>query len=214
MVGNRLKPTILYVFSSCPWDGSVRVIMIDKFFICFAGKKYLPTSLLALASMFLAAANVDARLSEKRIIVGGVENVRISEINAIVKAKLDTGAKTSSVNSKIIEQTDEYVVFEIISRDEGTSNIKLKKKIERFVRIKRKNSNHGGDDLDEKTIRRPVVTMEFCIAGQLVECEVNLANRSNFNHDLLIGRNMLEKGQLIVDVSKSLTTNPNCIIED
>ena len=177
-----------------------------------AGKRGLGTSLLAPAIMFLTVINIYADSSEERITVGGVENVRIDEVNAVIKAKLDTGAKTSSINAKIIEQTDEYVVFEVVSKDERTKNVKLKKKIERIVRIKRKNSNDDEDD--GKTIRRPVVIMEFCIAGKLVECEVNLANRHNFNHDLLIGRNMLEKGKLIVDVSKSFTTNPNCTVED
>ncbi len=188
--------------------------MIDKFFILDACKRGLATSLFVLAITFLTAIDAYAGLSEKRIIVGGVENVRISEVDAVIEAKLDTGAKTSSINSRIIEQTDEYVVFEVISKDKGINNVKLKKKIERFVRIKRKNSNDYEDDYDGKTIRRPVVIMEFCVAGQLIECEVNLANRRNFKHDLLIGGNMLEKGQLIVDVSKSFTTNPNCIVED
>ena len=188
--------------------------MIDRFSILHAGKKRLATTFFVVAIFFFTAINVYAVLSEKRIIVGGVENVRIDEVDAVITAKLDTGAKTSSINAKIIEQTDDYVVFEIVSKDKAIGNVKLKKKIERFVRIKRKNSNDETDENDSKTIRRPVVIMEFCIAGQLIECEVNLANRSNLKHDLLIGRNMLEKGQLIVDVSKSFTTNPNCVDEE
>lgn len=189
--------------------------MINKFLILHAGKRNLATTLFLVAITFLTVINVYAGPSERRIIVGGVENVRIDEVDAVITAKLDTGAKTSSINAKIIEQADEYVVFEIVFKDKEIERVKLKKKIERIVRIKRKNSNDGGGDEDNsKTIRRPVVIMEFCIAGQLIECEVNLANRSNLKHDLLIGRNMLEKGQLVVDVSKSFTTNPNCIVED
>lgn len=189
-----------------------KLSMIDNFFILRAGKKGLASTFVVALVTFFTATNVYAGLSEKRIIVGGIENVRIDEVDAVITAKLDTGAKTSSINARIIELTDDYVVFEIISKDEETENVKLKKKIERFVRIKGKNSHDGTDENDDKTIRRPVVIMEFCIAGQLIECEVNLANRSNLKHDLLIGRNMLEKGQLIVDVSKSFTTNPNCVV--
>ena len=188
--------------------------MISNFYLSSAGKGGSARTFFAVTIAFLTSINVYAGLSEKRIIVGGVENVRIVELDTVISAKLDTGAKTSSINARIIEQTDEYVVFAIISKDKETDNAKLKKKIERIVRIKKKNSNDDADNDNSETIRRPVVLMKFCIAGQLIEGEVNLANRSNLNHDLLIGRNMLEKGQLVVDVSKAFTTNPNCIVEE
>ena len=75
--------------------------------------------------------------------------------------------------------------METANDDKTRSKKKLKKKIERYVRIKKKHS--------EDFIRRPVVKMEFCIAGIIMEDEVNLAERDSFIYDLLIGRNMLEK---------------------
>ena len=160
----------------------------------------------SVSSAFVFFSTVSfADSSEKRIIVGYVENVKIEEIEGDIKSKLDTGADTSSVHATIIEQDDDNVIFEIDSDSEDVEKKNIKKKIERIVRIKRKNTDDGED-----VIRRPVVKMTFCIAGQRIEGEVNLSERDGFNYDLLIGRNMLEEGLLIVDVSKTFTGKPNC----
>lgn len=160
--------------------------------------KYFLTVLLLCA---LPLAQAFAKQPEKRVIIGYVENVRVKDVDAVIKAKLDTGAVTSSIHVDIIEEDDDYVVFEIVA-EKAEDTKKLKKEIVRHARIKKK----GGDDF----IRRPVVEMTFCIAGQLVNEEVNLADRDGFLYDLLIGRNMLEKALLIVDVSKTFTGRPNC----
>ncbi len=162
---------------------------------------------LVLLGLFLClsghAADAKADKAEKRIIVGYVENVEIEDIETAIKSKLDTGAQTSSIHANIIEENEDSVIFEIVSDDENVEGKNIKKPIERFVKIKKKN-NDG-------FIRRPVVKMTFCIAGQRVEGEVNLSERDGFNYDLLIGRNMLEKAMLIVDVSKTFTSQPNCL---
>lgn len=162
---------------------------------------------LVLLGLFLClggtVTDAKADKAEKRIIVGYVENVEIEDIETEIKAKLDTGARTSSIHANIIEENEDNVIFEIVSDDENVEGKNIKRPIERFVKIKKKN-NAG-------FIRRPVVNMTFCIAGQRVEEEVNLSERDGFNYDLLIGRNMLEKAMLIVDVSKTFTSKPNCL---
>jgi hypothetical protein len=148
---------------------------------------------------------------QKRIIVGYIEKVMIPTIDIQYKAKLDTGAHTSSIHAEIIEIVEKsedeeekgYVLFSLKGED-GT-NTQIKKDIERMVRIKMK---------DGKTQRRPTILMDFCIAGSLIEEEVNLTDRGHFNYEVLVGRNMLEKGLFIVDVSKVFTTRPKCINEE
>ncbi len=143
--------------------------------------------------------------SQKRIIVGYIENIGVPKIGLTEKAKLDTGAATSSMHASVIElnegddEEDGYVIF-TMDDGEGESN-HMKKQVVRMVNIKTKK---GGSQ------RRPVVMMTFCIAGVLVEGEVNLSDRKHFNYSVLVGRNMLEKGQLIVDASKTFTARPNC----
>lgn len=153
-------------------------------------------------STSIAISSVAAK-QVKPLTVGFVEKVRIQDTDTVFSAKLDTGAQTSSINAVIIEENIDSVVFEIMVDRKNKETKKLKKKIERYVRIKKK--NHEG------IIRRPVVKMTFCIAGRLVDGEVNLANREGFNYGLLIGRNMLKKGKLIVDASSRYASMPNCV---
>ncbi|MGJ8725598.1 MAG: ATP-dependent zinc protease family protein [Roseibacillus sp.] len=160
-------------------------------------------SIAALVVTLLLSALLSAQ-DEKPITVGFVENISVTEIDFVVKAKLDTGATTSSVNAVIIEENppdaklkDRYVIFSIKTKD-GLSP-PIRKKVVRWVKIKKK---EGG------FIRRPTVRMKFCIAGKMVEEEVNLADRDPFIYDLLIGRNMLKEGRLVVDSSLTFTAKP------
>lgn len=149
-----------------------------------------------------------AHAKEALTIAGWVEKVHIDTIGTTLAAKLDTGAKTTSLDAEIIKlikprdhtpYAHGYVVFGV-EDDEGKSHV-LKRKIHRWVRIK---SKSGG------FFRRPVVKMTFCIAGTSVTDEVNLSERGHFVYPVLIGRNMLTHGRLAVDASRIFTTKPHC----
>ena len=133
--------------------------------------------------------------------VGWIENGKISGIDKDIKFKLDTGAKTTSINAEILEKPDSesesggMIKFRYTNTD-GVSKV-FERPVERWVEIKDKG-------------RRPVVKMEFCVAGRLIEEEANLADRDDFNYSVLIGRNMLKKGKLAVSSAESFTAKPNC----
>lgn len=164
--------------------------------------------LFSLCLVFAFQYNVLAKeTSQPRTTVGYVEYVSVPKISTALKAKMDTGAKTSSIHANIIElkkhergnEDSGYVIFTIHTKNGASKPIK--KPLTRMVRIKLKN---GGFE------RRPVVQMQFCMAGVMVEDEVNLSNRQDFIYDLLVGRNMLIKGGLVVDASRALSMKPNC----
>jgi hypothetical protein len=144
-------------------------------------------------------------------IVGYLEKVRVPHVDVVFRAKLDTGADTSSMHAEIIDlkkpkETEDgkgYVVFTLDS-DQKKSN-HIKKPLARIVRIKLRGGGYQ---------RRPVVKMEFCIAGIVVHEEVNLTNRENFKYDLLVGRNMLAKGGFLIDSEATYTSTPNCAQEE
>ncbi|MEM9922949.1 MAG: RimK/LysX family protein [Cyanobacteria bacterium P01_D01_bin.50] len=141
--------------------------------------------------------------------VGWIENGKIPGIGKDIKFKLDTGAKTTSINAEILEKPDDksesggMIKFKYLNT-EGITKV-FERPVERWVRIK---DGEGG------YFRRPVVRMKFCIARRWIEEEVNLADRDDFNYSVLIGRNMLKKGKLAVSSGESFTAKPNCQPEE
>lgn len=165
---------------------------------------------LSIAAILLAATPAMARETK---IVGWVEEVLLADVGIRVKAKMDTGAKTSSIDSEIIDirktgkktkhTTGESVIFSVDAIDGPPKT--FEREIIRYVRIKLK----GGG-----FTRRPVIRMKFCIAGRAVEEEVNLANRENFIYPVLVGRNMMAHADLAIDASATMMSRPICKLGD
>jgi hypothetical protein len=176
-------------------------------------KYTLLSGLMALLCVHSAHAHeaMSAKKNDTQI-VGYLERVVVQHIDKEYKAKLDTGADTSSIHAEIIELQEPkkkkgkggYVIFDISSEDGKSSHIR--KPLIRMVRIVSK-GNKG-------YLRRPVVEMTFCIAGKLITGEVNLANRDRFNYDVLVGRNMLQQAKFAVDSASEFTTKPNCALPE
>lgn len=134
--------------------------------------------------------------------IGWLEKVSINNHELQLKAKIDTGATTSSLNAIIIKKftrdKQRWVQFRVHNK-EG-EDIFLERKILRTVKIKRKLA---------LPIKRYVISLGICLGNSYREMEVNLANRENFVYRLLIGRNYL-KEHFLVDSSRTFTTSPNC----
>lgn len=174
----------------------------------YVAKKIYPLlflSLLSVAGCSIGQSR-EVSLNEADIkTVGWVENGQILGINKDVKFKLDTGAKTTSINAEILEQPDEKsesggtIKFRY-TNTEGVTKV-FERPIERWVKIK-------GEQ------RRAVIRMKFCVAGRWIEEEANLADRDDFNYSVLIGRNMLKKGKLAVNSAETFTAKSNCEPEE
>ena len=136
-------------------------------------------------------------------IFGFVEWVAISEHGFNVKARLDTGARTSSLDARNIRRfrrgDTRYVRFDVENPDTGEL-ITLERELVRIVRIRR----HDGPPVE-----RPVVKMWICIGDLMQKVEVNLTSRTDFLYPMLIGRTAM-RGKIIVDPELSLTVQPHC----
>jgi hypothetical protein len=157
--------------------------------------------LLIFALAFLEGFST-AVYSDKKQVVGWIEYVNIYPENLKIKAKLDTGAKNSSLNAvNIVEFKrggEVFVRFDITNWKGRTETIEAK--VIRIAKIKRHKS---------ETEQRPVIRLGICLGKVYREVEVNLVNRSNFLYQLLIGRSFL-KGEFAVDPARTFTIKTDC----
>lgn len=153
----------------------------------------------------LAWADDAPRRPSKRI-VGWVERVTMLPSRVPVYAKLDTGAKTSSIHAEEIERFekdgDEWVRFTLVLEDpdDVVHRERLERPLFRDVRIK---------DHDDHADRRPVVELEFCLDGRSARAQFSLADRSSFLYPVLLGRRFL-KGRFVIDPAETFEASKDC----
>ena len=134
-----------------------------------------------------------------RTVLGALENIFLDPPGMLFSARIDTGAKTSSINALDIVEFERdgkpYVKFHVFHPKTG-EKIKLTRRIRKYVRIK----EHG-----RESQRRPIVQLRIKLANIDERINFTLADRSNFKQQLLIGRNFL-RDLAVVDVSKEYMT--------
>lgn len=150
-----------------------------------------------------ASADADSTRSSELATLGYIEDAFIGRLGLEMKAKLDTGADTSSLHARdmrIYKKSgrDNWVEFRVIGKN-GRS-IRYDQNVISFVRIKLKT---GG------TQRRPVIHLPLCIGGVAGLAEFTLTDRGNFDYEALIGREFLAS-RIIVDSGKTFAATESC----
>ena len=135
-------------------------------------------------------------------VVGWVENVKVYPGGVMVKAKLDTGAKTSSLDCECItpfkRDGKDWLSFSV--KNHLGEIVRLEKPVVRIAHIKR----HFG-----KEQVRYVVKLGLCLGSVYREADVTLVDRTGFNYSLLVGRNFL-KHDFLIDPSATFLNQPDC----
>lgn len=142
----------------------------------------------------------EPKQKDSKIILGNYEYVYIPSENLKLKAKIDTGATTTSLhatNIKAFERDGKKWVKFTLENEKGEL-INKALPISRIVYIKR----HGA-----KNQKRYVVQMRINVANSSQLVDVTLTDRSKFSYPVLIGKNFLT-GMVLVDVSKKFTQEP------
>ena len=138
-------------------------------------------------------------------VVGWIEHAVVYPGALEYSAKLDTGARTTSLHCKPCstyrQAGVEWVRIEMTDRQ--GKRLTLDRPILRWVSIKR----HYGESQ-----RRPVIRLGICLAGVYKQTEVNLIDRQGLNHELLIGRQFLQD-DFLIDPDKEFTVKPDCQVK-
>ncbi|MBE6467763.1 MAG: hypothetical protein E7004_04140 [Alphaproteobacteria bacterium] len=136
---------------------------------------------------------IDNTKSSQTPIVGGVETLYIHPFDISFQARMDTGAETSSIDAQNIQpferDGEKWVSFDITNRKNNQTH-HFEKPIIRKTNIIR--------TLQEEV--RYVVHMSLQIANEIIDTEFTLNDRSKFEYQVLIGRNIIN-GRFIIDPS-------------
>lgn len=126
-------------------------------------------------------------------IVGGVETVYVPPFEMPFQARMDTGAETSSIDAQNIipfeRDGEKWVSFNITNRKNGQTQ-RFEKPIVRKTHIVRTNQGE----------KRYVVHFDLKIGEEIIDTEFTLNDRSKFEYQVLIGRNIIN-GRFIIDPS-------------
>ncbi|MEO1015549.1 MAG: RimK/LysX family protein [Pseudomonadota bacterium] len=171
---------------------------------------------------------------------GWLEHARLMPQGLLLDAKLDSGARTSSIDADILDprfvkvdengrsddddvEIDEGEELEIEFGEDAFVDMAEAPPPGETVVFRVTNENGNSRILRREvvrwveikrrgggTIRRPVVHLGFCISGLWVEGEVNLADREGLNYPLLVGRNMLDSAAILIDSRETYTYKSYC----
>ena len=140
-------------------------------------------------------------VAQSKLVVGWIEKVRIYPGNLMIHAKVDTGAKHSSLNASNVTEFrrdgKRWVRFDVINRRGEKATIE--RRVYRVADIR----SDGGVE------KRLVVHLDICLGNVYRRAEVNLNNRKGFKYQMLIGRSFM-KDKIIVDPCIQYKTKPNC----
>ncbi|KTD21792.1 ATP-dependent zinc protease [Legionella londiniensis] len=150
-----------------------------------------------------------AMANSEKIVYGYIEKATLVEKNLTLPAKLDTGAKSASLNAVNIKEIEidgkPYLNF-IVPSKEG--DIAFTAEYIGDVNIKVRAGEKLVYPVYRKAIKRPVVLMRLRLADKERAIQVNLTNRKRFIYPLLLGRDAIIAFNGIVDPSLKYTLNP------
>ncbi len=130
-------------------------------------------------------------------IIGAVEPIYFLPMKTPFDARIDTGAENSSLDVRDIRHFErdgeKWVAFELTNQESGEKH-HFEKKLIKHTTITRINESE----------KRPVVMMDVKFGGQIIKARFSLADRTKFDYQALVGRNILT-GRAIVDTSLSNT---------
>lgn len=136
-------------------------------------------------------------------IVGRNVDVAILEEDNVIDAKVDTGADSTTIDARDIEEFErdgaKWVRFRMPLED--GKGIQFEREVVDTVTIIKAEA----DNID-----RYVVEMDLCVGDVMLRTEVNLSNRKGLSTRMLLGREFLIRGHFLVNPAQSGRVKPIC----
>ena len=147
-----------------------------------------------LRTVFLISFFLQFLLADN-ILIGKYDRVDFPQLELKnIRAKIDSGAKTSSLHCGYIKRLDgNRVIFEVL--DNSHKKYKKNRYIFPIKRIAKIRSSNGMQE------ERFVVLIKTVIFNKVYDVEYSLRNRRKMSFPILLGREFLRQGFLI-DVNK------------
>lgn len=146
----------------------------------------------------LCPPTTPANQYEGKMVVGSVEWVYLVQPQHHYKARVDSGATTSSIHAKNITRFErngkKWVSFELQDEDKSTTQ-KLESPLVRNVAIRQASA--------EEPEHRAVVKLTIVLGNMQHESEFTLTDRTQMDYSVLLGRTFLQDIALI-DVGRSM----------
>ncbi len=138
-------------------------------------------------------------MKKEKKVIGWREWVKLPDLNIpFIKAKVDTGARTSSLHAFNLEiyrkRGQDYVRFSVYPEQRVSKNsIEVEAQIYEFRNVKSSTGHLS---------RRPVIVTTLELHGESWPIEVTLANRDAMGFRMLLGRESFRR-RVLIDAGKS-----------
>lgn len=131
---------------------------------------------------------------KNKIVIGRIDRVDLPDLGIEeAKAKIDTGAYTSSIHCHKIELKDDLLIF-YLPVEIGEHSV-IKKFQTRLFTSKTIRSSNGKEEV------RFIIKTTINLFGRIFITDFSLSDRSRMKNPILIGRKLL-KNKFVVDVSQ------------
>jgi len=130
------------------------------------------------------------------ITVGATTVVSLPDLNIRgLHARVDTGAATCALHASKVEFDEQDSILKVILFDPESEYYTGEELVFTDFVVRNVRNSFG------KRMSRPMVKTHVTIAKETFNVLIGFSNRTKLTYDMLIGRNLLEKG-FLVDVSK------------
>lgn len=158
--------------------------------------------------LFIALLTGSTMAKSETQVYGYVEKATLTDKNLVLSAKLDTGAKSASLNATDIQEIEvkgvPYLRFTVPTKNGDT---RFECEYIGKVKIKVRESETNPGHLKSVPIKRPVVLINIKLGDKVRAVRVNLTSRKRFLYPLLLGRDALVDFNGAVNPALTFTLN-------